>query len=191
MNGLKRILDRLGLKQTEFAKLLDVSPRTVTLWVTGESPVPGPVKAYLRLLLGAGASVRAAEFSRLLTHRPGFDDGLYSLTYAGANAGQFPSSGIPAVALLRSGRIVGTDAGGGKFEGTYHFDSVRQTNHFHVWLRVPPAGELVTGADVGQSGGVIEVIAELERAEPVASTVAYAGGLPLELTLAYLGPLSS
>lgn len=95
-----------------------------------------------------------------------------------------------AVAMLRAGRIIGSDAEGGKFEGTYRFDTARQTNHFHVRLRVPPTGRLITGGDMGQAGAVVEVIAEVARADPVASTVVQVAGRPLGVTFAYLGPLA-
>jgi hypothetical protein len=81
MNGLKLVLDRLGLKQSEFAKLLDVSPRAVSLWATGEVTLPGPVRAYLRMLQHAEPPVRSAELARLSSPRPAFKDGLYSLMY--------------------------------------------------------------------------------------------------------------
>jgi transcriptional regulator with XRE-family HTH domain len=189
MQGLKRVLDRLGLKQSEFAKLLDVSPRTVSLWATGEVALPGPVRAYLRLLQRAELSARSAELARLSLPRSVFEDGLYSLTYGTSGGDHGKTDRTDGVALLRSGRIVGSDAGGGKFEGTYQFDSTRQTNHFHVWLRVPPAGELVTGLDADETGAMVEVVADLDRADPVASTVVHIGGRPVGLTLAYLGPL--
>jgi hypothetical protein len=188
MNGLKLVLDRLGLKQSEFAKLLDVSPRAVSLWATGEVTLPGPVRAYLRMLQHAEPPVRSAELARLSSPRPAFKDGLYSLMY-GTSSGSDKIDKNGGVALLRSGRIVGSDAGGAKFEGTYQFDSTRQTNHFHVWLRIPPAGELATGLDAGETGAMVEVVADLDHADPVASTVVHVGGQPLGLTLAYLGPL--
>ncbi len=189
MIGLKRVLDRLGLKQSEFAKLLDVSPRAVSLWATGEVALPGPVRAYLRMLQHAEPAVRSAELARLSSPRPVFEDGLYSLTYGSRSGGPDKRDTRNGVALLRRGRIVGSDAGGAKFEGTYQFDSTRQTNHFHVWLRVPPAGKLVTGLDAGETGAMVEVVADLDRADPVSSTVVHVGGRPLGLTLAYLGPL--
>ncbi len=191
MSGLKRVLDRLGLKQIEFAQLLDVSPRTVSLWATGTVGIPGPVKAYLRMLQTCEPPRRAAEIARLRTDQPGVDDGLYSLSYAASVADGVEAVTGDAVALLKAGRIVGSDNGGGTFEGTYRFDTVRQTNHFHVWLRVPPAGELVTGLAAGEAGAIVEVIADLVRPGPVASTVAEVAGRPFGLTLAYLGPLPS
>jgi hypothetical protein len=191
MSGLKRVLDRFGLKQTEFAQLLDVSPRTVSLWATGTVGIPGPVKAYLRMLQTSEPSRRAAEIARPNTDRPSVDDGLYSLSYGASATDGVEAVTGDAVALLMAGRIVGSDNGGGTFEGTYRFDTVRQTNHFRVWLRVPPAGELVTGLAGGEAGVIVEVIANLDRPGPVASTVAEVAGKPFGLTLAYLGPLPS
>ncbi len=189
MSGLKCVLDRLGLKQTEFAKLLGVSSRTVSLWATGDVALPGPVKAYLRMLQSSDAARRASEYGRLLTPSPHLDEGLYSLRYEPANSdGTLAES---AVALLKAGRIVGTDAGGGKFEGRYQFDSARQTYHVRVWLRVPPAGELITGFAPGLSGGLVEVVAEFDRPDAFTTVVAHVEGRPLGLTLAYLGPLPS
>jgi hypothetical protein len=186
MYDLKRILDRLGLKQLEFAKLLGVSPRTVSLWATGEVTLPGPVRAYIRMLQLADPVTRANELARLSAPCAVFEEGLYSVTYKGAHVDSSRDSGS-AVAMLRAGRIVGSDGGGGKFEGTYQFDRVRHTNHFHVWLRVPSSGKLVTGR--GEAGSVVEIVAEFDRADPVSSAVVDVGGQPLGLTLAYLGPL--
>ena len=191
MNGLKRILNRLGLKQTEFAQLLEVSPRTVSLWATGTVGLPGPVKAYLRMLQSSEPSRLATEIARLSKNQPGVDDGLYSLSYGAADAVDVEAFTGNAVALLKAGRVVGSDNQGGTFEGTYRFDTVRQTNHFRVWLRVPPTGELVTGLAAGEAGAIVEVIAGLDRPGPVASTVAEVAGQPVGLTLAYLGPLPS
>jgi transcriptional regulator with XRE-family HTH domain len=189
MGGLKRILDRLGLKQAEFAKLLGVSPRTVSLWATGEIALPGPVKAYLRMLQFADESRRTLEFARLSARTPEIPEGLYSLRYAPPGAADADAG--DAVALLKGGRIVGTDAWGGKFEGRYQFDSARRTYQFSVWLRVPPQGQLVTGMATGDTGGLVEVVANLDRPEPIASTIAHVNGQPLGLTLAYLGPVGT
>ncbi|MBA4130017.1 MAG: hypothetical protein C0519_01185 [Hyphomicrobium sp.] len=189
MSGLKRVLDRLGLKQTDFARLLDVSPRTVSLWATGEVTLPGPVKAYLRMLQFADESRRTLEFARLVAKSPAVHDGLYSLRYGPPGVPLNPGEKGDGIALLKAGRIVGSDAGGGKFEGSYRFDSARQTYHFRVWLRVPPEGQLMTGLETGQAGALVEVVADLDRPDPFATTVAHVEGRPLNLTLTYLGPL--
>ncbi len=187
MRGLKRILERLGLKQTEFARLLDVSPRAVSLWATGAVALPGPVQAYLRLLQSVSPSLRTAEFARLSAPDL-LDDGLYSLSYGRSADGRGNRAG-DALAVLRSGRIVGSDRWGGKFEGTYRFDTARKTNHVHVRLHVPPEGELVTGLCAGATGASVEVTAELARNGPLAATAVDIAGQRVDLTLAYLGPL--
>lgn len=189
MSGLKRVLDRLGLKQTDFARLLDVSPRTVSLWATGDVTLPGPVKAYLRMLQFADDSRRTLEFARLAAKTPAVQEGVYSLRYGPTGAAAKPGDDGDGVALLKSGRIVGSDAGGGKFEGCYQFDTARQTFHFRVWLRVPPEGQLMAGSETAQAGALVEVVAEIDRPDPFSSTVAHVGGRPFSLTLAYLGPL--
>jgi hypothetical protein len=84
---------------------------------------------------------------------------------------------------------VGSDLWGGKFEGTYRFDTARRTNHFHIRLRVPPDGELVTGLSAGHEGATVEIEAELEPAGPITTAVVDIAGRPVGLTLAYLGPL--
>ncbi len=189
MGWLKRVLDRLGLKQTDFARLLDVSPRTVSLWATGEVALPGPVKAYLRMLQFADESRRTLEFARLAAKDPTVHDGLYSLRYGPPGEPLKPGQAGDGLALLKAGRIVGSDGGGGKFEGSYQFDRARGTFHFRVWLRVPPEGQLITGFDTVHAGALVEVVAELDWPDPFASTVAHVAGQPLSLALTYLGPL--
>jgi hypothetical protein len=135
-------------------------------------------------------ATKAAELARLRGPRTTFADGLYSLTFSTAKPSTEMPSQRSAVAMLRAGRIIGSDAEGGKFEGTYRFDTARQTNHFHVWLRVPPTGRLITGGDMGEDGAVVEVTAEVDKADPLTSTVVQVAGRPLGVTFAYLGPIA-
>jgi len=44
---LKQALQALGWKQSELARRVEVGDSTVSHWTTGETPVPGPVAAYL------------------------------------------------------------------------------------------------------------------------------------------------
>lgn len=189
MVGLKQALERLGLKQIELARLIEVSPRTVSLWATGEVALPGPVAAYLRVLQAAGPDVLAAEFARLDGRKKSFDEGVYTFSYAlnGASA----ESGGDALAVLRSGRIIGSDRFGGVFEGSYHYDPAQQSNLFHVRVKVPPGGELVTGFVGGPDGANLDIVATLERAAPVATATIDVAGKPVDVKLTYLGPLPS
>lgn len=49
-NDLKPTLEKLGLRQSELARLLDVSIRTVNQWAKSGQVLPGAVAGYLRLL---------------------------------------------------------------------------------------------------------------------------------------------
>lgn len=139
------------------------------------------------MLQSADASTRTVEFRRLSDSQCRISEGLYSISYQ--TSGETGAHGGDAVALVREGRLIGADGWGGKFEGTYRFDSTRRTYHFHIWLRVPPVGEAVTGACRDDQGALIEVEAELDPPDPLASAVARLDGQPVGLTLAYLGPL--
>ncbi len=187
MQGLKDILDQAGLKQAELARLLDVSPRTVSLWATGDTALPGPVAAYLRVMQSAGPELVAQELSRLEDRALKFDEGIYGLSYSGEHAGL--REGGDALAVLRAGKIFGSDRWGGIFSGSYHFDPKHQINQVHVRVQVPPDGELVTGFSGGQGGATVDIVAELERAAPVATAIVDVAGRPIELKLKYLGPL--
>ncbi len=49
-NDLKSILGELELSQADFARLVGVTSRAVTLWIADERAIPGSVEGYLRLL---------------------------------------------------------------------------------------------------------------------------------------------
>ena len=115
-NSLKDILDHLGLKQTELARLLDVSSRTVSLWATGETALPGPVAAYLRVVRSR-PDVLHQELKRLEGREKMLDEGIYGFTYKGEHLGVL--DGDSALAVLRNGKILGSDRAGGVFAGSY------------------------------------------------------------------------
>lgn len=185
--SLKDALERLGLRQAELARLLDVSPRTVSVWATGDMPVPGPVAAYLGLLQMSGPAVVRAELKRLEGRSRMLDEGIYGLKYMVRHAGE-PESG-DGLAVLRSGKILGSDRWGGVFAGSYEYDPVTKANLVHVRLEMPPEATLVTGFSSGPEGATIDVVASLDRAAPVSSAVVEVAGRPLEIELTYLGPL--
>lgn len=185
--NLKRILEGFGLKQSEFAQLIDVSLRTVSLWASGDRPLPGPVQGYLRLLALLPSEVRAREFQRLEGRNNMLDDGVYSLDYRGESNGE--SAVGDALAVLRNGRILGSDRLGGTFTGSYDFDAETDANTLHVRLAVPPGGTLVNGFSAGPNGASIEIVGKFDRAAPVSKTSIEIGGKPVEVQLTYIGPL--
>ena len=185
--SLKEALKRIGLKQIELAQLIDVSPRTVSLWATGDAPLPGPVSGYLRLLAKLSSKDRRAELSRIKGRRKMFDEGLYALRYIHSNDNQRETGG--ALAVLRSGKILGSDRWGGVFTGSYDFDAATETNTMHVRLSVPPNGELITGHEAGSEGTTIDIVGTFERAAPLSSSTVDVAGQPVDVELTYLGPL--
>lgn len=62
-------LDELGLSPSEFAKLIGVTPRAVNLWLNNQREVPGPVGAYLRLLMSLPPHLMRREIEEALVER--------------------------------------------------------------------------------------------------------------------------
>jgi transcriptional regulator with XRE-family HTH domain len=187
-SSLKETLERLGLRQTELAKLIDVSPRTVSLWATGDTSLPGPVAAYLRVLQLLTPEALRSELGRLKERASMFDEGIYSLEYRVAAADPSETLGT-ALAVLRNGKILGSDRWGGVFSGRYEFDTLEAVNKVHVRMQVPPDGELVTGFAAGPAGAILDIVGAFDRAAPVAETTVEVGGRPVDVRLRYLGPL--
>jgi hypothetical protein len=187
--NLKSVLMRLGLRQCEFARLVDVSPRTVSIWASGTGQLPGPVAAYLGLLQLSGPDVVSRELQRLEGRNRMLDEGLYGLKYSSAtDRGDVPEAG-DGLAVLRNGKILGSDRWGGVFAGTYEFDSLMQLNKVHVRLDVPPDADLVTGFQSGPEGATIDVVAAFDRATPQSAAVVDVAGKSVEIELTYIGPL--
>ncbi|MCB1513431.1 MAG: hypothetical protein KDJ18_01180 [Hyphomicrobiaceae bacterium] len=117
------------------------------------------------------------------------DEGLYTLDYHAAHAAGDQSSRGNALAVLRNGKILGSDHWGAVFMGSYEYDAVSETNAVHLRLHVPPGGELVTGFAAGPEGAILEISGCFGRAAPVARAIAEVAGQPLEVTMTYLGAL--
>ncbi len=115
------------------------------------------------------------------------DEGIYGLSYAGEHMGEVDQGN--GLAVLRNGKILGSDRWGGVFAGSYEYDPVSKTNNVHVRLEMPPDATLVTGFSSGPDGAVVDIVAAFERAAPVSSTVVEIAGTPVAIELTYLGPL--
>jgi transcriptional regulator with XRE-family HTH domain len=181
--ALKETLERLGLRQTEFARLLDVSPRTVSLWATGDTPVPGPVLAYLRVLQSLSAESLAAELDRLEGRSKMLDEGIYRIEYRGDGGTGY------GTLVLRNGKLAGTDVAGGSYEGTYLYDPTTELNNISLQMKIPPGGSLVTGLSAGPKGATIPIAASFKRATPKSVSVVDVAGNRVEVHLTYQQPL--
>lgn len=59
-------LQQLGLKQTDYARLIEVSQKTVWTWAAGRVPVPGVVARHLEVL----AALNALHAAHVLGLKP-------------------------------------------------------------------------------------------------------------------------
>ena len=187
--SLKETLNRLGLNQSEFARLIDMSTRSVSLWATGETPLPGPVAAYLRALQLLPAEQRAEEIRRVQDRSKMIDEGLYNIECCAKVANPTGGEIGSALAVLRNGKILGSDRWGAVFSGSYEFDRACRKNTVHLRLQVPPDAELVTGFAAGPEGAILEVFGKFDRAAPLSRAIADVAGQPLEVTMTFLGAL--
>jgi len=114
------------------------------------------------------------------------ENGIYGLDYRAQNAAE---NGGGALAVLRDGKILGSDPWGGVFTGIYNYDSKERLNEVRLRLDVPPEGVLVTGFCAGPTGATLDIVGTFERAAPKMATVVEVSGAPVEVQLTYLGPL--
>jgi hypothetical protein len=116
------------------------------------------------------------------------ENGIYGLTFTAAHASA--AEGGQALAVLRDGKVLGSDPWGGVFAGSCEFDPARRVNKVRVQFGVPPEGTLVTGFSAGPDGAVLEIAGTVRqgRRRRTTTVVEVAGAL-VNVRLTYLGPL--
>lgn len=120
---LKAALVELALSQSDFSRLLEVTPRAVALWMSGERAVPGAAAAYLRVFKLLPLSLRQIELSRLKQRGTGMRDGMFEVSYQARHG-----KGV-CVLVFDAGKVYGSDAERVRYDGEYMFDeSTSQTN---------------------------------------------------------------
>jgi len=117
------------------------------------------------------------------------EDGIYGLDYRAPHARD--DKGGSALAVLRDGKILGSDPWGGLFTGLYDYDTRHRLNKVRLRFDVPPEGVLVTGFCAGPAGATLDIVGAFERTAPTMATVVEVSGVPVEVQLTYLGPLPS
>ena len=136
---LRASLDSLGISPTEFAKLIGVTPRAVSLWLAEDREFPGPAAAYLRLFCSLPRAMQAKEIARIRQEDPAMYEGMYSFQFQGAQG-----NGL-GVLVLSGGRVFGSD-GGVRYDGSYEPSQSRAAHvDVKVHLTVPPGVGLVQG----------------------------------------------
>jgi Helix-turn-helix len=138
-NDLKAILIELGISQADFARLIGVTPRAVTLWMADERAIPGPADAYLRLLRLLPPNLRQVELSRLKQKGTGMRDGMFGITFQGQQG-----AGM-GVLIFDNGRVYGTDTESVRYDGEYIFNELSGVADVKVKVTFPPNVKAVFG----------------------------------------------
>jgi transcriptional regulator with XRE-family HTH domain len=138
-NELKAFISEMGISQADFARLVGVTSRAVTLWLAEERAIPGPVESYVRLLQVLPGSMKYIELNRLKEKGTAMRDGMYGITFQGQQGtGQ-------GVLIFDSGRIYGTDTEGVRFDGDYIFHDTSGLADVKVKVTFPPNVKAVFG----------------------------------------------
>lgn len=115
-----------------------------------------------------------------------FRNGIYKVSYRSAlDPGSFPQD---ALALMRNGKIIGADRHGGVFTGEPRCGP-GDLETLKLDFGVPPGGELVTGYVAGSNGATIDILGRFDPRLDQQTSMIDIGGAPVEVSVAYLGPL--
>ena len=136
---LKEILAEVGITQADFAQLIGITARAVSLWATEQRPIPGPTDAYLRVLRSLPANLRQVELNRLKQKGTNMRDGIYRISFQGQ---QSQGTGM---LIFDSGRIYGADEGGVKYDGEYIFNETSGQADVKIKVTFPPNVKSVFG----------------------------------------------
>ena len=131
-NELRAVLTELGITQADFARLVGVTPRAITLWVSNERAISGPAEVYLRLLLLLPANLRQVELSRLKEKGGGMRDGIFGIRFQGQQG-----VGV-GVLIFDNGRVYGTDTEGVRYDGEYLYNEISGLAEVKLKITFPP-----------------------------------------------------
>lgn len=115
-----------------------------------------------------------------------FRNGVYKILYDDGSPG---SAGEHALVVMRDGSFLGSDPNGGVFSGTVEDINNTAPGSVSATLTVPPLGELVTGFRAGGAWAKVAVSGHLEANKLLQEAVVEIDGVPLAITLCYMGPL--
>ncbi len=138
-NQLRKILNDLSLSQIEFAKLLGVTPRAITLWLAGERAVPNPVKSYLRLFKLLPPNLTQVELDTINDKEKKMREGMYGIMF---QSSQGAGMGI---LVFENGLIYGADHSTVKYDGIYTYNHINELVKAELKITYPPNVEAVFG----------------------------------------------
>lgn len=136
---LRGFLLEADLSTSDFAKLIDVTPRAVSLWLSSERSIPGPVEAYARVYKSLPTGNRQRECALLKEDKSTMRDGMYAVQYHSVGGGGY------ATVVFEGGRIYGADPTGGKYDGYYTYDQATGMALAQVKVTMPPNVPAVFG----------------------------------------------
>lgn len=115
-----------------------------------------------------------------------FRNGVYKVCYRSPL--DEPGFHDHALAVMRDGKIIGSDRMGGVFTGEERC-APRAGDSVSVKFTVPPGGELITGFVAGPKGANVKIKTPLDPEKLAQFAVIDVAGEPVEVEVIYLGPL--
>ncbi len=137
---LRALLTSFGLSQADFARLIGVTPRAVTLWLNSERTIPGAAKAYLRVFELLPPNLRQIELNRLKEKGTAMRDGMFGMVFQST-----PGNAGMGMLVLDNGRVYGTDTEGVRYDGTYLFNEHTGIADIKAKVTFPPNVRAVFG----------------------------------------------
>lgn len=181
---LRASLITMRLSQTDFATLVGVTTRAVSLWMSGERPVPGPAVAYLRVFAAAPGGVRLAELERLKRRTTEMREGMYALGYS--SHGPFGDGIGFGSAVFEGGRVYGADPFGAKYDGDYAFNPETGLVDVRVKIGFAPNAPAVFGVSHPYEWAV-DVVATIDpRLDEGTTRFIPPVGSPVDVTYRFL-----
>jgi transcriptional regulator with XRE-family HTH domain len=135
----RTFLEENDWSQKDFAKLMDVTTKTVNLWATGERMVPGPVAAYLRVYQLLPHPLKEREKMLVKTESPGMREGIYLVEIEGTTGKS------QAFLTFHEGKIHGADTGKAVYSGYYASADNEEFVSLKLRVTMPKNGESILG----------------------------------------------
>jgi hypothetical protein len=185
---LKAILTDLRLTQADFARLIEVPPRAVALWMADERQIPGPAEAYLRLFRLLPPNLRQIELNRLKEKGTSMRDGMFRIIFQGQTGSQ-QVVGV-GVLIFENGRVYGSDTEAVRYDGTYVYNESSGLADLKIKVTFPPNVKAVFGIsnpyewafdvtatiDPKKDAGAVQVKTSLGK--PITAQFAFLRSLP-------------